>query len=186
MTSILWRRLDAPGHDAARLREDAHGAAVEGTAVFAEAGLPCRLDYLVVCDPAWRTLSARVTGWVGATAIDLAFMANAQRAWTLNGQPCAAVEGCDDIDLSFTPATNLLPIRWLHLAVGAQASVRAAWLRLDGAAVVVEPLHQIYARVSPSTYRYESGGGSFVAMLEANAHGLVTRYQGLWELAGAG
>lgn len=34
-TTMLWRRLDQPGHDAARLVERADGARLEGTAVFA-------------------------------------------------------------------------------------------------------------------------------------------------------
>jgi hypothetical protein len=41
---------------------------------------------------------------------------------------CGAGEGCLDIDLGFSPSTNLLPIRRLTLAVGEAATVRAAWL----------------------------------------------------------
>ena len=26
---------------------------------------PCRLDYLVVCDSEWQTLSGKAAGWVG-------------------------------------------------------------------------------------------------------------------------
>jgi len=64
--------------------------------------------------------------------------------------------------------------------VGARLSVRAAWLRFPE--LTLEPLDQIYERVSESQYRYESGGGSFVAMLEMNAAGLVTHYPGLWQV----
>jgi hypothetical protein len=179
-TSILWRRLDRPGHEAALLNEAPVGAVLEGTAVFSESGRPCRLDYRVVCDAAWRTVSGRITGWLDTTALDIAIDVDAARGWTINGRSCPDLRGCDDIDLSFSPATNLLPIRRLKLAVGAQASVRAAWLRFP--AVTLESLDQTYERVSESRYRYESGGGSFVAMLETNAAGFVTRYPGLWQL----
>jgi hypothetical protein len=182
--SVLWRRLDQPGHEAALLSEGAAGAAIEGTAVFSESGRPCRLDYLVVCDGAWRTLSARVTGWLATTTVDIAVGVDAARRWTINGRPCPDLDGCNDIDLSFSPATNLLPIRRTRLAVGAQVSVRAAWLRFP--AVTLEPLDQSYERLSESRYRYESGGGSFVAILETNAVGLVTLYPGLWQLEEAG
>jgi hypothetical protein len=71
-----------------------------------------------------------------------------------------------------------------RLTVGAQASVRAAWLRLP--ALTLESLDQRYERLSESRYRYESGGGSFVGVLETNAVGFVTRYPGLWQLEEAG
>src|SRR5437773_921527 len=38
VASILWRRIDRPGHEAARLAEPPSGPVLEGTAVFAEAG----------------------------------------------------------------------------------------------------------------------------------------------------
>jgi uncharacterized protein len=183
-TSILWRRLDQPGHESALLSESAAGAVIEGTTVFGESGRPCRLEYRVVCDAAWRTVSARVKGWLDTTAVDIAIEVDAGRSWMLNGRLYRDLQGCDDIDLSFSPATNLLPIRRTQLAVGAQASVRAAWLRFP--VVTLEPLDQIYERVSESRYRYESGGGSFVAMLETNAVGFVTQYPGLWQLEETG
>src|SRR5262245_4458288 len=55
--AILWRRLDRPGHDCARLTELATGPNLEGTAVFNEAGTACRLDYRILCDSTWRSLS---------------------------------------------------------------------------------------------------------------------------------
>jgi uncharacterized protein len=178
-TSILWRRLDQPGHDSAFLSEDATGAVIEGTAVFSELRQPCRLDYRVVCDAAWRTVSARVTGWLDTRTVDARIGVDTARKWTLNGRSCPDLQGCDDVDLSFTPATNLLPIRRSRLAVGAKASVRAAWLRFPG--MSLELLDQTYERISESRYRYESRAGSFVAVLETNAVGLVTHYPGLWQ-----
>lgn len=183
-TSILWRRLDQPGHESALLSESAAGAVIEGAAVFSESGQPCRLDYRLVCDAAWRTVSARVTGWLDVTPLEVVIDAETTRSWTLNGRPCPDVEGCEDIDLSFSPATNLLPIRRARLAVGAQVSVQAAWLRFP--AMTLEPLDQTYERVSESRYKYTSRGGSFIAILETNAVGFVTHYPGLWQLEEAG
>jgi hypothetical protein len=87
-----------------------------------------------------------------------------------------------DVDLGFTPSTNLLPIRRLSLAVGAEASIRAAWLRFPG--LELEPLEQVYRRESEHRYRYESGGGRFAAELEVDEFGLVARYGDYW-VAGA-
>ncbi len=178
--SILWRRLDQPGHDAALLTERATGATLEGMAVFKESGRPCRLHYVVECDAGWRTVSARVTGSLDTTLVDLAIGADGTRAWRFNGQSCPAVHGSADVDLSFTPATNLLPIRRVKLATGQRAEVSAAWLRFPE--LTLEPLDQVYERVSEFTYRYSSRQGSFVALLETNATGFVTHYPNLWQL----
>ncbi len=87
--------------------------------------------------------------------------------------------GCIDLDLNFSPSTNLLPIRRLNLPIGQEAAVRAAWLRFPSFSL--EPLEQRYRRVDAAVYRYESAGGKFVTQLDVNASGFVTRYPGFWE-----
>lgn len=176
--SIIWRRLDRPGHEFASLIETPGGASLEGTAIFVEYQKPCCLEYRIACDASWRTMAARVTGRLGGRALAIDIRADRDRRWIVNQLECPQVHGCDDIDLSFSPATNLLPIRRLLLGVGQRASVRAAWLRLPECAL--EPLDQAYERVGDSMYRYESGGGAFVALLEVNEIGFVTRYPDLW------
>ena len=178
--AILWRRLDRPGHESARLSFGEDTWQLAGTAVFAHEGRPCRLDYLVVCDAAWRTVSGRVAGWVGDEAVEIALTVDASRHWWINGAVCPEVAGCIDLDLNFSPSTNLLPIRRLNLAVGQSAEVRAAWLRFPSFAL--EPLGQVYRRTAGATYRYESAGGAFVADLVVDATGLVTDYPGFCAL----
>jgi hypothetical protein len=89
------------------------------------------------------------------------------------------VRGCTDLDLNFSPSTNLLPIRRLNLEIGQEAEVKAAWLRFPS--FELEPLFQVYRRLGESVFRYESGGGSFIAHLEVDASGFVTNYPGLWQ-----
>lgn len=178
-TSMLWRRLDQPGHDAARLSAGAAGVRLEGSAVFSESGRSYTLGYRVECDAAWRTRAAQVTGWCGADDIALTIAVDAERRWTVNGVDIAAVQGCDDVDLSFTPATNVLPIRRLALDIGAAADVRAAWLRFPE--LTLEPLDQTYTRVTALQYRYEAPARAFVALLDTNEAGMISTYQGLWQ-----
>ena len=177
-TVILWRRIDQPGHETVRLLPRETGWALSGSAVFVDDARPCRLDYLVACDVGWRTVSARVTGSIGQLTIDVAITVDTQGRWWMNEREVPAVAGAIDVDLNFSPSTNLLPIRRLKLDVGQSAAVRAAWLRFPSFAL--EPFDQTYARLGPTRYRYESAGG-FAAELDVDASGFVTRYGDIWQ-----
>jgi hypothetical protein len=176
--AILWRRLDRHGMEAAAIQHSNPNWHLQGTVLLEDQGRPCRLDYAVVCDSAWKTLWARVNGWVGTTQVTQRVARNPAGQWRQNGVLCPEVEGCLDVDLAFTPITNLLPIRRLGLAVGATAPVRAAWLRFPDFSLV--PLEQVYTREAEHRYRYESDGGRFTAPLEIDQNGLVTRYGDIW------
>lgn len=180
--TITWRRLDCSGHDYVRL-EETDGWELSGTAIFASARGPSKVDYLVRCDKSWRTQSAQVKGVADAADIDLTISVR-EGIWRLNTSEFAPVAGCVDIDFDFTPATNLIPIRRLKLPVGAEAAVRAAWFRLS--LQTLEPLAQLYRHEADRIYRYESGGGIFVRTLEVNDVGFVTNYPGLWVAEAAG
>jgi len=182
--AILWRRLDTPGHESGRLFSKDSAWHLVGTAVFAHEGQPCRLDYMVVCDSGWRTVSGRVTGWVGDATVEVDLSIDSARRWRLNGVECPAVAGSIDLDLNFSPSTNLLPIRRLGLAVRGEAEVHAAWLRFPS--FTLEPLAQRYRHLDTTTYRYESAGGKFVTELRVNAAGFVTRYPDVWEAEAGG
>jgi hypothetical protein len=151
---------------------------LEGTAVFSHDHRPCLLSYEVVCDPSWNTLIAKVSGWVANAAVNIDLFVDRDHRWRLNGVEYPAVAGCIDLDLNFSPSTNLLPIRRLDLPVAKEAQVKAAWLRFPN--FELEPLSQIYTRIDESTYRYESGDGGFVADLNINSVGFVTNYATLW------
>jgi uncharacterized protein len=142
-------------------------------------GNPCRLEYRIECDDTWTTQSAIVSGYVGETPIEIKIKADPDRNWFLNGNEQPNVKGCTDVDLNFSPSTNLLPIRRLSLDLGQEAPVNAAWLRFPS--FKLERLDQVYRRLDQTTYRYESNDGAFAAELKVNAFGLVTNYPELWE-----
>lgn len=171
---ILWQWMDRPGHEASRV----DGTTLSGAAVFSHDGTPVRLDYAIVCDPNWITLRAEVTGWIGDRSVSIAIEGKDGR-WTLNGEPQPQVDGCIDVDLNFSPCTNLLPIRRLSLAIGDEAPVRAAWLRFPS--MQLEPLSQTYRRLGENEYRYTSGDGAFSAELTVNGQGMVVDYAGIWK-----
>jgi hypothetical protein len=176
--SILWRGLVFPGHEFCRLFSQNSQWHVEGTAVFSHHQRPCQLDYQVICDAAWRTLSAKVEGWLSNSPVDLHINTDQDQGWWLNMVEQPAVKGCIDLDLNFSPATNLLPIRRLNLSIGETVEIRSAWLRFPS--LKLEPLSQQYTRLDQDKYRYESAGGQFKADLRVNSSGLVVDYPGIW------
>ena len=175
---VMWRWNDLPGHETCCILADTDGWRLTGVAVLVFEGQACRLDYWIDCGKEWVTRSAAVTGWVGDREIDVSVVRGSGGEWGLNGNTCEDVAGCIDIDLNFSPSTNLLPIRRLDLKVGASASVRAAWLRFPSFAL--EPLDQTYTRIDDRIYRYESAGGRFVAELTVDDEGLVIDYGKIW------
>jgi hypothetical protein len=176
--TILWRRLDVPGHDAARLLREAGGWRLEGVAAFASDAGPCALTYEVRLSARWRTRSARVSGWIGDRPVRLRVDADRRGAWSLGGEAQPALEGCEDLDLSFTPATNLIPVRRLALETGGTGVSRAAWLRVPE--LTFEPITQTYERVTAGTYRYVTAAGVFDRRLTVRPDGFVVDYPGSW------
>lgn len=175
--TILWRRLDVPGHETVRIYADDDGWYLDGAAIFLNEGEPCRLEFLIECDKDWSTASASIDGWIGDEPVEIEIDIE-DGVWFLNGNEITAVEGCVDIDLNFSPVTNLLPLKRLNIAVGESKSVRAAWLKFPS--LELEPLEQKYARIDDTTIRYESSGGKFVRDLKINDAGIVIEYPDFW------
>jgi hypothetical protein len=179
---LRWRRLDVPGHEEARIEQTATGWwRLTGRLEAEEATVRAQLEYVIECDHDWRTRRALVTGSAREVPIRFEFSADGAGHWTLNGAPLPLVEGALDLDLGFTPATNLLPIRRLDLAVGERAGVRSAWLRFPE--LRVESLEQSYLREAPRIFRYDASvdGERFQARLDTDEFGCVLLYEGLWE-----
>lgn len=176
---IVWTRLDMPGHEAAAITQQRNRWNLSGVALFVYDSQPCRLDYEIECDGHWGTRDVSVRGQVGALPVSLVLSRSAEGVWSSNELPLPALNGCMDIDLGFSPSTNLLPIRRMKLGIGEHAPVLAAWVRFPDFAV--EVLDQTYTRLSESTYHYESAGGAFTADLTVDPDGFVLEYPGLWK-----
>jgi hypothetical protein len=178
--SVLWRRLDTPGHDACRLVQGDAGWRIEGTAVFRHESVPAQLAYLVACDRAWSTASGHVRGWLGSHPVEFTIARTPAGVWTLNGAGVPGLERYVDLDLGFTPATNLLQLRRLALGDGQAAEAPVAWL--DVAAGTLTVLPQRYERRGAATYWYEAPSVPYTGLLEVSSIGFIRQYPGLWEI----
>lgn len=177
----VWATRQGSGLEHVVLSEASGGLRLESSAVEVIEGEPYRVRYRIDCDAAWRVrhVVIRLAGRGGAQR--LALDADGAGHWhTAAGEALAGLDGCIDIDLSSTPATNTLPIRRLGLAPGEDASFDVVYVALPA----LEPVarSQRYERVpgrgAEARYRYTSG--SFSVVFAVDADGLVGDYPGYW------
>ena len=180
-SQMRWERLDVPGYEEARIERTSGGWNLTGRVEVDEAGVHAQLEYVIDCDGAWRTRRATVTGQASGAPVLFELTADGVGHWTLNGEPLDVADGALDVDLGFTPATNLLPVRRLDLPVGARAEVKTTWVRFPE--LRVELLEQSYERESACVFRYDAlvDGEPFQARLHTDEFGRVLLYEGLWK-----
>jgi uncharacterized protein len=143
---------------------------------------PMLVNHEVHCDENWLTHRVQVEQTIGNDVKSLSLSVEKRGVWRSSRQELRDIQGCDDVDLAVTPATNTLAIRRLNLEVGSSASIIAAWVKFPE--LTVQPLSQRYTRLSKDTYRYESNTG-FSAEIVVDDLGLVTTYPGGWERIGS-
>lgn len=96
------------------------------------------------------------------------------------GKHLPQFDGCIDIDLSFTPFTNTLPVRRMPFAKGEAREFSMLWMPVDTLDPIVDK--QRYTCLTPGrTFRYEAVDGSFTADVDFDPYGLVMNYPGLFK-----
>ncbi|HKD21330.1 MAG TPA: putative glycolipid-binding domain-containing protein [Rhizomicrobium sp.] len=176
--AVIWRRiLDDKSFELATLAPLGDGYRIAGQALLAEAGVPMRVDYQILCDRHWRTRAAEVCQVLGGDMRRLAFVVEGSN-WRCNGAAMPELNDCTDIDLGISPSTNALPINRLGLAVGETKAIRAAWVRFPEFDVVAAG--QSYERLEGSRYRYRSLSSDFTALLDVDDLGLPIIYEKIW------
>ena len=178
VASVVWRLDEHDSRDHVRVFAIEDGDRISGTSVLVVDGRPTSIDYLVEIDERWRTLGATIKVRSGVSRARRFEVVADDGHWRFDGVIDGRFDGCLDIDLGWTPATNLMPIRRSDLAVGATVDIDSAWLRFPE--LSFERSAQRYTRLDETTWRYESGG--FQRDLTVDAHGLVRAYgDDLWQ-----
>jgi uncharacterized protein len=177
----LWRWIKRTGLERFELLQMAHEWILRSTIVaLAEHG-PAEARYEVVCDDSWHTRCADIPLRDGRGERILRVVVE-KGQWYENGRTANMATGCVNIDLEWSPSTNLIPIRRLRLAVGERSGLlTAAWVRFPDLAL--QSLPQEYERTSERCYRYISGGGTFSAEIAVDEEGLALNYEGFWQRA---
>jgi uncharacterized protein len=170
---VAWRRSDEVQTDEhCTLTQRDTGLSLVGTVLGAEAGAPVRIEYRVLTDADGMTTAAHVRDLRGFEQRTLTLERDAKGNWTVDGAKVRGLKGATDVDLGCSPSTNTLPIRRLHLGVGASKTIKAAWVRFPDLTVV--KADQTYTRLDEFTYRYSSG--DFTAELTVDDENLVAAY----------
>lgn len=180
LAAAFWKRLDLPGRDAARITASGDGYELSGQAVFLDPRGPAALRYLLDLAPDWSTRQGRISGFIGPQAVDSHIVRTAA-GWTFDGRACGMADVVD-LDLGFTPATNMVQLRRVALAVGAGADFDVAWLEAGDQDLVRLP--QRYRRASMSDYAYESPTVGYAGTIVLAPSGFAATYPGLWEIEG--
>lgn len=177
---ISWRSDELGSLERCRVLASPDGYVIVGAVELPIDDRPGRIDHRVEVDDGWRTREVRVE--IDARSTRRIHVAVREREWWVDGVSRPDLAGATDVDLGWTPATNLMPIRRLALPVGGSATVEVAWLsfpELEWARVT-----QRYERLGQRSWRYLAGSADHV--LTVDHLGLVTRYgDGLWEAAAA-
>lgn len=174
LATVLWRDRRSGALERCVLERMDGGFRLAGTVLLAAGGVPLEVRYAVMTDARWvtREVAVRVADTDGL------ILAADGGSWWRDRTEVPRLDGCLDVDLGFTPATNTLPINRLDLAVGEERQVTAAWLQAPS--LELRPLPQRYERLDERAYRYRSG--EFTARLEVDHLGLVRDYEGYWDL----
>jgi uncharacterized protein len=179
---VAWKNLPINGRDYCALWHTAEGWLLKGTVVgVLKDRRPMLASYEIHCDENWLTHRVEIERTIGSDMKTLSLSVESRGVWRSSGRELREAEGCVDVDLALTPATNTLPIRRLNLQVGGSESVIAAWVKFPE--LTVQPLSQRYTRLGKDTYHYERNTG-FSAEIAVDDLGLVTTHPGGWERIG--
>lgn len=164
------------------LAAGADGYELSGTTLIMNDGVRVEIAYRVEVASDWSTRKATID--IAALALTHQVEVPEPGTWVINGEHRPDLDGCTDIDLGWTPATNTIPIRRLELEGREAATIRAAWLKWSELQFIATD--QSYTRIANTKWRYASG--NFTAELLIDNQGVVRTYGDppIWREVGSG
>jgi uncharacterized protein len=173
-----WTGWAGDGLDHCLLSRESGGLCLQGLVIGGADARTCAAHYRVQTDESLRTREV-VLSFIGGHELRLA--ADGKGHWTnaVTQDALAWLEGCLDVDIAATPATNTLPILRMGLAVGESADILACYLPMPdhfGAPIAPVPARQRYTRLADGGYGYASLTSSFATEFDLDENGLVKDY----------
>jgi uncharacterized protein len=179
-TWFRWRRLDQPGLEILSISPTRGGVSVHGHCIDAgEDPFVVRHEWLL--DDNWRSKSLDLVvthqGQNKALHVDRL----GDKRWRVDGRDRPDLDGCEELDLSFTPICNGIALRRFNLSIDGHADMTALYVRAPTLYLV--PSRQRYLRTGERTYRYIDLGvaAGFEAALQVDAELMIEHYEALFE-----
>lgn len=139
-----------------------------------------KIDYYIRTNGNWETTFVNIRTQFN-NLIETIVLERKDGKYFLNGDPYLELSDVLDIDISVTPFTNTLPINRLQLKDGEQKIIDVIYF--DIFEKRIEPVRQVYTRVTGTQYVYENYDKTFQANLVIDEQGLVVDYPELFEMS---
>ncbi|MBP1652022.1 MAG: hypothetical protein H6Q26_2179 [Bacteroidetes bacterium] len=142
-------------------------------------GKPWLVRYTLTLNPRWeaQTVFIEVMSEQNYT-IEL-YKNDLQQWLNEKGEHLEAFDGCVDVDISFTPFTNSLPINRLQLTKGEGQNISVVWVDIKNGDV--KRVKQRYLNKGSRIYKYENEHSGYISELIVDDEGYVIDYPGVWQ-----
>lgn len=140
---------------------------------------PWQVNYTLTLNPRWeaQTVFIEVMSEQNYT---ISLHKNELQQWmNEKGEHLAAFDGCVDVDISFTPFTNSLPINRLQLTKGEGQDIRVVYVDVRNG--VIKTVKQRYLNKGNQIYKYENEDSGYISELIIDKDGYVVDYPGIWQ-----
>jgi len=200
MRRYLWMKDDPAGMEQAELTIGAGGLAARSVA-FGSVPVPYRLDMALTTGADWVTWRLTLTAFGDGWARSLVLERDTAGVWTgsqsadgselpavVASVPTGTIEPAGlpahvlDVDVQWSPVTNLMPVRRLGLdRAGSAGTFTMAWVSVPSLAVTLDEQRYTLLGVDEGDVcaRFENGGGFFTAVIRCDADGVALDYPGI-------
>ena len=171
--AIRWRGLDPQTLEHCHVLSTERDTRIRGTVITPDYGL----FYRIKLDDREHVRTVRLERTDGAV---LELFSDGAGAWSDDrAEPLSNLRGCMDIDIWPTPLTNSLPLWRTEWSLNQPQHIAVAWIDADS--MTVQRQEQIYTRLDPTHFRFQSA--DFERVLEVDDAMLVVDYPGLFTRA---
>jgi uncharacterized protein len=200
MRRYMWIKDDPAGMEQAELTISG-GRLVATSVALGSVPVPYRLDMDLTTGADWVTRRLALTATGDRWTRSLVLERDAAGAWTgarsTDGPelpavgasaPAGAVEPAGipadvlDVDVQWSPVTNVMPVRRLGLdRAGSAGTFTMAWVSVPSLAVTLDEQHYTLLGVDDGEVctRFENGDGFFTVVIRCDADGVALDYPGI-------
>jgi hypothetical protein len=176
--TLLWRAIKYPSTEHCHIQNSDTGYKIDAVIVGLYEEKTFRIDYEMALDSDWSIRRLILNGMIGGRRLKKHLVSDGNGHWRDQHGPLPEFDACFDVDISFTPLTNTLPIRRLQLHEHEDKEIKV--LYIDVAEQAIKAVYQRYTKLSGNRYRFETVPGDFEADIEVDVHGFVIDYPGLF------